>query len=141
MALRRRGFLLMLTLAPAFGAAVEKGSVAVRGKLTKTAGDKPALQTPDGRLVALSGDDDTVGVLRDTRLAGSDFEAGGKLKGENLAINPIYTAALYAYKDGKRLRVTYWCDVCAIRTYTPGICWCCRQETELDLRDPAKVDS
>ena len=54
-------------------------------------------------------------------------------------INPIYLAALYAYKDGARKRVTYWCDVCAIRTYSPGPCWCCREETALDLRDPDKV--
>jgi hypothetical protein len=32
--------------------------------------------------------------------------------------------------------ITYWCDVCSIRTYTPGKCWCCQQETTLDLRDP-----
>jgi hypothetical protein len=36
--------------------------------------------------------------------------------------------------------VTYWCAVCAIRTFTPGICWCCREETELDLLEPDKVD-
>jgi hypothetical protein len=32
--------------------------------------------------------------------------------------------------------VTYWCEVCAIRTYTPGECMCCQENTELDLRDP-----
>ena len=32
--------------------------------------------------------------------------------------------------------VTYWCEVCAIRSYTPGLCVCCRDETTLDLRDP-----
>jgi len=94
----------------------------------------------DGRLLLLSGDDDTLGVLNDQRLAGSDFEVIGGATGDAVAIEPIYTAALFAYKDGKRLRVTYWCDVCAIRTYTPGLCWCCREETVLDLRDPDTVD-
>ena len=25
--------------------------------------------------------------------------------------------------------------VCSIRTYTPGICYCCQDETALDLRE------
>ena len=70
----------------------------------------------------------------------SDFEIVGAVQGDTVTIRPIHTPSLFVYKDGKRLRVTYWCDVCAIRTYTPGICWCCREETELDLRDPDKVD-
>jgi hypothetical protein len=35
--------------------------------------------------------------------------------------------------------ITYWCDVCSIRAYTPGPCVCCQQETTLDLRDPDKL--
>ena len=41
-----------------------------------------------------------------------------------------------AEKDGHVKVITYWCDVCSIRTYTPGPCWCCQKETLLDLRDP-----
>jgi hypothetical protein len=99
----------------------------------------PALEQSDGKRLSLRGDPDTTGVLKDVRLAGADFEVIGQLEGDTVTIQPIHTAALFAYKDGKRLRVTYWCDVCAIRTYTPGLCWCCRQETELDLRDPDRV--
>jgi hypothetical protein len=139
MEIRRRRFLLLLTSTPLLAATAEPGSK-LRGKLTKGPGDKPALQLANGQLVTLTGDDDTLGVLRDARLAGSDFEVIGKRNADGFAINPIYMAALYAYKDGQRLRVTYWCDVCAIRTYTPGLCWCCRQETALDLRDPDKVE-
>jgi len=39
-------------------------------------------------------------------------------------------------QDGKLKLVTYWCDICAIRAYTPGPCVCCQRETTLDLRDP-----
>jgi hypothetical protein len=42
---------------------------------------------------------------------------------------------MFVHQGGKRLFVTYWCDVCSIRTYTPGLCLCCRKETDLDLRE------
>ena len=112
-----------------------------RGKLTKATTGEPALQTSDGKLVLLGGDPDTVGVLKDARLANTDFEVVGQYTpGGRFTINPIHKRALFAYKGGRRLMVTYWCDVCAIRTYTPGICWCCREETALDLIEPDKVD-
>jgi hypothetical protein len=136
----RRRFLVLFPCTAAALLAADTRGTSFRGKLVKGPGDKPALQTSDGKLLLLSGDPDTLGVLNDKRLAAADFEVLGKESGDTVAINPIYTAALFAYKDGRRLRVTYWCDVCAIRTYTPGICWCCREETELDLRDPDTVD-
>lgn len=136
MALGRRHLLFLLPWTPLLLAA----GTAVRGKLTKASDGSPILQTPGGREIRLTGDEETAKVLQDERLAGSDFEAIGVLSGDKLAIAPIYEAALFVHRDGKRLRVTYWCDVCAIRTYSPGICWCCREETELDLREPDKVD-
>ena len=36
--------------------------------------------------------------------------------------------------DGKRFAVTYWCEKCAIRTYTPGTCWCCRRSSACRTR-------
>ena len=89
----------------------------------------------------LSGDADTLGVLKDERLADTDFEVAGKAVGVGkFAVNPIHTHALFVHQKGKRLMVTYWCDVCAIRTYTPGLCWCCRENTAVDLRDPSSVN-
>lgn len=140
MDLLRRRFLVLLPCTAVAVLAADTQGAPHRGKLVKSPGGKPALQTRDGKLILLSGDADTVGVLNDERLAGADFEVLGTQSGDVVAIDPIYSAALFAYKDGKRLRVTYWCDVCAIRTYTPGLCWCCRENTELDLRDPDTVD-
>lgn len=115
--------------------AVLKAADTLRGRLSKG-----TLKTADGRIISLSGDADTIGVLNDARLEGADFEIIGKSEAPGkFAVNPIHTRAMFVHKDGKRLLVTYWCDVCAIRTYTPGICWCCRDETALDLLDPDKV--
>jgi hypothetical protein len=138
---RRRQLLTGLLFLPAFCLAADPATT-LKGKLIKGPGDKPALRTSDGKLIFLTGDDDTVGVLNDARLANADFEVIGTSTGpDQFAINPIHTRAMFVHKGGKRLLVTYWCDVCAIRTYTPGICWCCRENTELDLRDPATVSN
>ena len=135
---RRRHLLASLLFLPVISSAAGDPAGTLRGKLTKG----PALKTPDGKLISLSGDADTIGVLNDARLDGVDLEVNGKSDAPNrFTINPIHTRAIFVHKDGKRLLVTYWCDVCAIRTYTPGICWCCREDTALDLMDADKVSS
>lgn len=117
------------------------GTETLRGKLIKDPSGKPALQRPNGQITILTGDGDTLGVLKDPRLAGADLEVRGQASGSGqFSIDPIHTRALFTYKNGKRLLVTYWCDVCYIRTYTPGTCWCCQDDTALDLVDPGTVD-
>jgi hypothetical protein len=46
------------------------------------------------------------------------------------------TRAVLVRQGGRLKYVTYWCEVCSIRSYAPGPCWCCQRETTLDLRDP-----
>ena len=134
---RRRSFLPMFLLAiPAL--AIEPDADAVRGKLN--GGETPSIKTPDGRTIVLSGDDPTMAVLRDSRLAGMDLEAHGHTTAPGqFAIDKIHTRSLFAYEGNKKQMVTYWCDVCYIRTFSPGKCWCCQDETKLDLIDPDKV--
>jgi hypothetical protein len=131
----RRNFMPLLLL-PACLRAAEPS---YRGKLTAGPGGQPALETASG-LLLLAGDEPTVGVLKDKRLAGVDFEVLGKLEAGKVTVGPIHTRAMFVHKNGKRLMVTYWCEVCYIRTYTPGVCWCCQDDTALDLLDPDKVD-
>jgi hypothetical protein len=133
----RRDLLLWLALTPACFAKGPEGAK-IRGKLTQRDG-KPALELSDHRSVALDGDEPTRGILNDTRLAGADMEADGHFTSPGLfLVNPIHTKALHVYKDGKRRTISYWCATCSIRTYTPGTCMCCQQETELDLQDENK---
>lgn len=100
----------------------------------------PAVLTARGDKVVLRGDTDTMGVLQDARLTGTEIEAVGRFTAPgHLTVDPIHTFALFAWRNGKKFSVTYWCDVCAIRTYTPGKCQCCQEETELRLVDPAEV--
>lgn len=135
--MERRGVLLLL---PALPVLLRAEDSIVRGKLSASSSGDPGLGLEGGKFVVLTGDPDTLGVLKDARLANTDFEVVGRYaEGGKFQINPIHMRALFTYKAGKRLMVTYWCDVCAIRTYTPGICWCCREETALDLIEPDKV--
>src|SRR6266545_7496198 len=127
----------------AFAAASDNANVTnpkpetLTGKLVQAPGKAPALETPEHRLVWLDGDEPTRGVLNDKRLAGFDIQAKGHFTApDHFLIDPIHTKAIFVNRDGRRKIITYWCDVCSIRTYTPGRCVCCQQETTLDLRDP-----
>lgn len=133
----RRFFLLtagLLRLAVFSFAAVP--GLSIRGKLTRSPDQKAALDLSPHKLVDLEGDQATQGVLNDQRLWGTDFEAVGHFNApDRFEIDPIHTRSMFVHKDGKRLMITYWCDVCYIRTYTPGTCVCCQKYTDLDLRE------
>jgi hypothetical protein len=140
--MKRRDFLhsFFTTMLAAGGtlawAGEEIGSDAVSGTLSKNLLGEPALQTKQGAVVTLVGDKSTTEVLNDERLAGAFFEVAGKHRsGGKFAVNPIHEKAMHVVKDGKRLLISYWCDICSIRTYAPGPCMCCQAETELQLRE------
>ncbi|MCW5982848.1 MAG: hypothetical protein KIT09_32460 [Bryobacteraceae bacterium] len=130
----RRTLLLLLC---AFGSA--KGETPPRpakGKLGRSPDGKPLLETKDGRSILLEGDVDTLSVLDDERLAGVELEVFGKSLGpDRFEVGPIYRKSMLVLRDGKRLTISYWCDLCSIRNYTPGKCQCCQEETALDLRE------
>jgi hypothetical protein len=111
--------------------------VRVRGKLLR--GRK--LQLPSGDVVRLQGDEAILLVLDDERLWDSDFEVEGTpSSGGAFAIDPIHLKPAFVFEKGERLGVSYWCDICYIRTYSPGKCWCCQEETRLDPKDPNTPD-
>jgi hypothetical protein len=111
-------------------------SIAVRGTLALKEG-KPGVETAPGKFVFLDGDEPTRATLHDSRLAGADLEARGHFTGpDRFQVDPVHLRPLSVYKDGKARLVTYWCATCGIRTWMPGKCWCCQEETALDLLDP-----
>jgi hypothetical protein len=122
-----------------FGAILLTAGVSLLRGLAATG--QPAKDSVKGKLIqhqdALSGDEDTQKVLHDPRLAGVTLEAIGHFAAPGqFAVEPIFEKNMFVPKDGKRLRITYWCDICSIRTYAPGVCVCCQKWTDLDLRDP-----
>jgi hypothetical protein len=116
-------------------------SATVRGKLVVREGKPTAIETPDRKVVQLDGDDATHKVLADPRLNGFEVEAKGKFTAPGrFLIDPIHTHSLLVNRGGHLKLVSYWCDVCTIRAYTPGPCVCCQKETTLDLIDPDHED-
>jgi hypothetical protein len=131
--------LCLLALAVASLSAADKPKApaeTVRGKLIVRAGQPPAIETADHQLVQLDGDQPTRKVLHDPRVTGFDVEAHGHFTAPGqFLVDPQYTRSLLVHDGGKLKMITYWCDVCYIRAYTPGPCVCCQKDTEVDLRD------
>lgn len=133
--MRRRNFLFVASSCLPFCASAAAASQTISGVLILLRPAKPALQSAD-RTLAIHGDESTMGVLLDKRVRGLTFQLTGVLETSGtLEVGPIHTKSMVVLKDVRKLFVTYWCDICSIRTYTPGICWCCQEETELDLRE------
>lgn len=94
-----------------------------------------------GRVFELASDRPVGMVLEDERLIGGELEVQGEMSGEGkFQIDEIHTSPLYVYVKGERLGVSYWCEICYIRTYTPGKCVCCQEYTKLDPKDPNTPD-
>ncbi|MEP7364603.1 MAG: hypothetical protein ABI972_15210 [Acidobacteriota bacterium] len=96
----------------------------------------PAVLETDSGKLRLEGDKQTTAVLGDQRLDGMRVRLMGERAGVDLfRVGPIHTRALRVVQGAKLMFVTYWCAVCSIRTYAPGPCMCCQEETALDLRE------
>lgn len=125
--------------AAAFAADAREGTI-VRGKLLVREG-KSVFETSDRQIVQLDGDEPTLKVLGDKRLDGFEAQAKGHYTAAGrFMIDPLHTRALLVNDHGTLKLVTYWCEICAIRAYTPGPCACCQRYTDLDLRDPDHLD-
>jgi hypothetical protein len=131
----RRTVLSLISVAGVVRAESPEGA-SIRGTLIRSPDGHPAVTTSEGKTIFLDGDEGTLSVVNDDRLRGMDFEALGHFTALNrFAIDPIYQRAMFVHKDGKRLFITYWCNVCYIRTYVPGNCRCCQKYTDLDLTE------
>jgi hypothetical protein len=109
----------------------------LRGQLDLREGQPPVLETASRRKVVLDGDETTRKVLGDLRVNGFEVEVKGRFTSPGkFLIDASHTHPLLVRKDGHLKLITYWCDLCSIRAYTPGPCACCQRETTLDLRDP-----
>ena len=141
MGFTRRLFLSLSTTALGLLAEAVKSnpetSTTIRGKLRQRESQPPALETTEHKLIILDGDEAAIKTLKDQRLNGFDLEVAGHFTSpDHFLIDPNHARSALVRKDGKLKMITYWCDVCSIRSYEPGPCWCCQQETVLQLRDP-----
>ena len=115
---------LLLAAAPPPAAA----GASIRGHLAPTVEGRPLqLVTASGRAVDLAADELLERTMRDPQLAGRTWETLGREAADGrFAVDRAFTI-----KDGRRYRVTYYCEICHITTYEPGRCMCCQENTEL----------
>jgi hypothetical protein len=121
-------FLSAILFLPTLVAATGPGmSQVLRGRLHQEPGKPPVIQTADQKRYTVSGDEFTRAQMADSRLNGREMELDGHFTGPD----SFEAARLFTVKNGKRYEITYWCDVCSIRTHMPGRCMCCQGPTEL----------
>ena len=105
----------------------------LRGRLETRADGDPQKDTPltfvtsEGKRIPVAGDRFSNGQLLDPRLAEREWELEGKFQSDG----QFEILKLFTMRQGKRHRVTYWCEICYIRSHEPGRCMCCQAETEL----------
>jgi hypothetical protein len=81
-----------------------------------------ALVTDDNKIYPLIKDDASRMLYKDAQLLNRPVRLTGRLvPGSGL----LQVVNIHTFVEGKLHSVYYWCDICTIKTYEPGICACC----------------
>ncbi len=109
--------------------AKDQEQVAVRGHVLVAPNHDAdhRLETDDGKVWTLVVETDAFHSLHDPELAGRTWE----LVGYPLGDDRFDVRKLFTIKDGERHAVTYYCEICHIVSYRPGMCMCCQEDVEL----------
>lgn len=139
MKMQRRAFLRLSAMIPIAALSMQSadgGPDTIRGKLVRPPAKPAVLETPEGP-ITLEGEPETLAVLGDERLTGADMEFRGKrIARDRFRIGPFFESkSMFVHRDGKRYTISYWCEICSIRTYTPGKCMCCQEETQITFQE------
>lgn len=80
----------------------------------------------DGRFYRFVPTDTMTPVFTDSRVRQRELQLTARLHaGDQLEIIKVQSV-----KEGKLYDIFYYCDVCSITAYVPGLCPCCRNELE-----------
>jgi hypothetical protein len=86
-----------------------------------------AIKDKGGTIYALKDRDTVRTLLTEKRLNAQEFQLTLSKPGNS----PFYELVKSQFiRDGKLYDFYYFCEVCNITTFSPGLCACCRQETE-----------
>jgi hypothetical protein len=80
----------------------------------------------DGKLYRFPQTDSMITVFTDSRVRERELQITARLRESN----QLETIKVQSVKNGKLYDIYYFCDICNIRAYTPGLCPCCRNELE-----------
>jgi hypothetical protein len=91
-----------------------------------------ALETGDGRLLPLVEDVRGRAFRKDDRLRKMDLELEARRFEGSPFLQVIRT---FEIKDGRKLELDYWCEICSIALYELKPCDCCQGPLELRRRE------
>ncbi len=85
-----------------------------------------------GKLYKFLAGDPMTPIFTDSRVRQRELQISARLhSGEQLEIVKVQSV-----KEGKLYDVFYFCEVCNITAYVPGLCPCCRAELEFKETPP-----
>jgi len=85
-------------------------------------------KTADGRLITLLRTRNSEALFADARLREKELILKGPF---NATTGGMEAIVFRSVKGGVAHSLFYWCDICTIRSITPGECVCCREPVEL----------
>jgi hypothetical protein len=94
------------------------------------------LKTADGKVYPLVKDRGARMFFKDPRLLNRPMRLTGRLLPGSQFLQVV---AVHSEVKGKLHDVYYWCDICTIRAFEPGICECCGMPVEF-REEPARMD-
>ena len=118
--------LAALLAVPLLSVAAERATV--RGSIEAVEDGPVYLVAESGKKLELDIEEaDAYHTFHDPELADRTWELEGFHKpGDHFEVRKLFTV-----KDGKRFHVTYYCEICHITSYRPGMCMCCQEDVEL----------
>lgn len=87
------------------------------------------LRRGDGMLYIFLSKDPKVAMFKDPRVREKEIELTGWMREERVEIKNLWFV-----RDQGLVEFFFRCDVCNITSFSPGPCWCCREEFELRER-------
>lgn len=85
-----------------------------------------ALRTDDGEEFYFRESDSKSAMFDDPRVRDRELEVRAWRNEKDLEIIKVFSI-----RDGQLHDIHYFCEVCQVKAYVAGPCWCCQEEFEL----------
>jgi hypothetical protein len=80
----------------------------------------------EGKLYRFAPNDVMTPVFTDSRVRQRELQVTARLRGGD----QLEIIKVQSIKQGKLYDISYFCEVCTITAFVPGLCPCCRNELE-----------
>ncbi|HEY2933212.1 MAG TPA: hypothetical protein VGK99_15835 [Acidobacteriota bacterium] len=134
------GLLMVLSAVPLFvfpGSDKRPQEVTVRGRALCVNGTRQpepcsssaeqfVLQTSEGKIYRFLKEDPSTAILTDPRVRERELQVSARRRPED----HLEIIKVYSVRQDRIFDLYYFCEVCNITAYAPGLCPCCRREME-----------